>query len=100
MKKYNRVQTFAYKLVNYLIQGSAADQTKQAIIDYDKAKDHGRWMLQVHDELAVSCPKNKAKGEMSLLKMAMENALPMDVPCLSEGSIGLNFHEMKELGYG
>lgn len=96
MKKYNRVQTFAYKLVNYLIQGSAADQTKQAIIEYHRMKDHGRWMLQVHDELAVSCPKSRVKGEMSLLKIAMETALPMDVPCLSEGAVGLNFHELKD----
>lgn len=96
MKKYNRIQTFAYKLVNYLIQGSAADQTKQAIIEYDRMKDFGRWMLQVHDELAVSCPKAKVRGEMPLLKMAMETALEMDVPCLSEGSMGLNFHELKD----
>ena len=61
------VQTFEYKLLNYLIQGSAADCTKQAIINYDQVKKHGRLLCTVHDEINLSVPTKAVKSEMKLL---------------------------------
>jgi DNA polymerase-1 len=47
-----RVVTYEYKLVNYKIQGSAADQTKQAMVNYDDM-DCGDLVLSVHDQLVA-----------------------------------------------
>jgi DNA polymerase-1 len=46
-----RTITFEYKLLNYLIQASAADVTKQGMIQVHQAVPQVRIALQVHDEL-------------------------------------------------
>ena len=74
---------FGYKGLNYLIQGSAADVSKQAIINYNAIKKDGRFMLMVHDELNISGPQS----EMAILKEAMSD-IQIDVPMLSDGKIG------------
>jgi len=80
-------RTFEYKLLNYLIQGSAADCTKQALINYDSIKKDGRFLVTVHDEINISAPKRAAKSEMKLLREAMEG-VKFDVPMLSDGKSG------------
>lgn len=90
-KKYGRNMTYEYKLLNYLIQGSAADVTKQAIINYDSHSDkRGRFLVTVYDEINVSAPKPAHKQEMAVLKEAMED-IPMDVAMLSDGKTGPNW---------
>ena len=90
-----RMVSFEYKLLNYLIQGSAADVTKQALINYDKIKQHGRFLITVHDEINISCPKEHYESEMALLREAMES-ITLDVPLLSDGKVGKNWLEMKK----
>ena len=83
-----RLKTFEYKLLNYLIQGSSADCTKQAIINFDSVKDEEtKMLLNVHDELLCSTPKGLANREMKLLGEAMAD-VDFDVPMLSDGKIG------------
>lgn len=82
-----RTQTFEYKLLNYLIQGSAADCTKQAIINYNAIKKNGRFLITVHDELNMSAPKALVKEEMAIMREAMQ-AVQFDVPMLSDGKTG------------
>ena len=84
-----RRRTWEYKLLNYLIQGSAADVTKEAMIRVNKVlKGTGaRIVLQVYDELVVSVPKGKEKEVMILTRDAMES-IKLDVPLLSDGKIG------------
>jgi DNA polymerase I-like protein with 3'-5' exonuclease and polymerase domains len=89
-----RMQTFDYKLTNYLIQSSAADHTKQAIINYDSVRKSGRFMLSVHDQVLASVPKSAAKLEMKLLKEAMEG-VKFDVPMLSDGEYGYNWGHLE-----
>jgi len=50
-----RIIDYSYKLVNYKIQGSAADQTKMAMLYYDSA-DEGELVLSVHDQLVAQVP--------------------------------------------
>jgi len=90
-----RMVTFEYKLLNYLIQGSAADCTKQAIINYDKMKQHGRFLVTVHDEINISCPKKFIKEEMAILRKAME-MVEFDVAMLSEAEVGPNWGELEK----
>lgn len=80
------LQTFDYKMLNVLIQGSAADCTKQAIIDYHNAKGKDdRLLLTVHDELLAMTPKKNLKKAMAIMQKTME-AIPFDIPMLSEGT--------------
>ena len=60
-----RPVTFEYKLVNYKIQGSAADQTKRAMIHYDDM-DEGELVLSVHDQLVAQVPKGTTAKNLCL----------------------------------
>lgn len=82
---------FTYKGLNYLIQGSAADVTKQAIINYHNIKKDGRFLLTVHDQIDISGPRS----EMALLREAMLD-IAADVPMISDAKIGANFGELNE----
>lgn len=85
----------SYKLLNYLIQGSAADQTKQSIIDWNEGKSEEVHLLAaVHDELNISAPKDFADAAMGHLRFAM-NAPRFDVPFMSEGFAGHNWSEIE-----
>jgi DNA polymerase-1 len=90
-----RMMDFHYKLLNFLIQGSAADLTKQSINDWD---DHRDWneifLATVHDEINVSVPKDNWKVYMEKLKRAM-NTDRLDVPMLSDGFVGPNWHDLE-----
>ena len=90
IKARGRVCEFSYKLLNYLVQGSSADCTKEALIRYDEAKQHGRPLVAVHDELNISVPKQHVKSEMQLLREVMAS-IPFDVPMLSDGATGPNW---------
>lgn len=89
------LRTFEYKLLNYLIQGSAADCTKQALINYNSVKKEGRMLLTVHDEINISVPKGAVKEEMRLLKDAMES-VKFDVLMLTEAKLGANWASLEK----
>lgn len=88
-----RLRHFDYKMLNYLIQGSSADQTKDAIIRFQATKKKSRLLLSVHDEILISAPEKVWKIEMALLKDAMNNA-GLDVPMVSDGEMGKNWDNM------
>jgi DNA polymerase-1 len=90
-----QLRELSYKLVNVIVQGSSADMTKRALLRYDANKVHGRLLLNVHDEVIISCPREHWRSEMAILKDAMENALPMDVPMLSDGEVGYSWTTMQ-----
>lgn len=95
MKERNRVVSFEYKLLNYLIQGSSADCTKEAIIRYNEVRKDGLFLLTVHDEINISVPKKARKSEMKILFDAMKS-VEFDVPMLSDGSFGPNWGTLEE----
>lgn len=84
--KDGRTITFDYKMVNVLIQGSAADCTKEALIRLDESrKPDWKIILNVHDQLTMSVPREDLEEAMEVLREAMEG-VEFDVPMLSEGS--------------
>lgn len=92
-----RLMDFAYKLLNYLIQGSAADHTKEAICDWeDSRKWSDVFLATVHDEINISAPAEDATEAMRRLREAMDKDR-FDVPIRSEGFIGKNWHEIEEV---
>lgn len=90
-----QLREFSYKLLNYLIQGSAADQTKQSIIDWDAARPADSvFLATVHDEINISAPVEAWSEHMRVLREAM-NADRLDVPMLSEGFVGPNWADLE-----
>ena len=88
---------FYYKLCNYLIQGSAADQSKEAMVRYDETKQHGRLLMMIHDELVISAPADYARIEVPLLREAMEGMPGWDVPFRVEVESGVNWYNLEPL---
>ena len=87
---------FAYKLLNYLIQGSAADHTKEALCDWEDTRAWSDvFLATVHDEINISVPQEDAVQAMRRLREAMDKER-FDVPIRSEGFVGPNWHEIKE----
>jgi len=87
-----------YKMLNLLIQGSAADNTKEAMINVDAALDprYAMQLVQVHDELLGMARKGHEKKQMRLMTEAMED-VHFDVPMLTDGKMGaLSWARMKE----
>jgi DNA polymerase I-like protein with 3'-5' exonuclease and polymerase domains len=96
VEKYNRVMSFEYKLLNYLIQGSAADCTKESIIRYHHhPRRRGRFLVTVHDENNISANKKVFKEEMALMREVMQS-VEFDVPMLSDGEYGTNWGTLEK----
>jgi DNA polymerase I-like protein with 3'-5' exonuclease and polymerase domains len=81
-------RAFVFKALNKLIQGSAADQTKKAMVDlYDAGILP---MIQIHDELAVSI-KDKAMAHRVV--EIMEKCVEMHVPSVVDAELGRTWGE-------
>lgn len=97
-KKHKKHMDYLYKLLNYLVQGSAADITKQALIDwyYHPRRDpRTRFLVTVYDEINISCPIDVWEEQMALLAEVME-AKRLEVPMLSDGKVGERWGELKK----
>jgi len=61
-------RTFEYRMMNKLIQASAADCMKQALINYDEAcHPSARLLLSIHDEILSSRGDGDYRAEAKLL---------------------------------
>lgn len=85
-------RAYTWKSTNRLIQASAADQTKQAIVDVCEAGTIP--LLQVHDELAFSVTGPEQARELAHI---MEQAVLLDVPNKCDIDIGPSWGDAKEL---
>ena len=95
--KLGRFTTFEYKVLNALIQRSAAECSKESVIRYDAhPKKQGRFLVQVHDENNISAPPKRIEAEMKLLREVMQS-VEFDVPMLSDGEIGPNWGSLQKL---
>ena len=83
-------RAFTYKALNRLIQASAADMTKKAMVHLHKMDKLP--LLQIHDELALSV-KNREEAEE--IARVMENAVPLEVPNVCDVEIGPSWGEAK-----
>ena len=81
---------FTYKALNRLIQGSAADMTKKAMVDlYEKGILP---QIQIHDELCLSI---KDDNEKEIVKETMENAIQLNVKNKVNCKMGVNWGVIK-----
>ncbi len=79
-------RAFTYKALNKLIQGSAADQTKAAMVAL--AEEGIMPMVQVHDELDVS-----VENEQQCKKIIeiMESCVNLEVPSIVDAELGYSW---------
>jgi len=83
-------RAFTYKALNKLIQGSAADMTKKAMVDLYKEGYLAH--IQIHDELDFSIESDKQAG---IIKEIMEQAVDLKVPNKVDYESGPNWGEIK-----
>jgi len=81
-------RAYTYKALNRLIQGSAADMTKKAMINLHKEGITPH--IQVHDELDISVSDNADK-----IKQIMEEAVVLEVPNKVDYESGPNWGTIK-----
>lgn len=83
--------------VNTVIQGTAADLIKKAMVDVDRALAAGghraRMILQVHDELVFEAPAEEAEAVGALARERMESVFALRVPLVVEVGTGRNWRE-------
>ena len=83
-------RAYTYKALNKLIQGSAADMTKKAMIELYKEGIIPH--IQVHDELDISI---ESPEHASKIKEIMENAVELKVPNKVDYESGSNWGNIK-----
>jgi DNA polymerase I-like protein with 3'-5' exonuclease and polymerase domains len=81
-------RAFTYKALNKLIQGSAADMTKKAMVELHKEGITPH--IQVHDELDIS-----VNGNADKIKEIMESAVDLEVPNKVDYESGPNWGQIK-----
>ena len=83
--------------VNAPIQGTAADIIKIAMIRIDQRLTaeglRAKMILQVHDELNFSVPREELEQVRQIVVQEMENACALSVPLVAECGVGDNWLE-------
>ncbi|MEM7248337.1 MAG: DNA polymerase I [Acidobacteriota bacterium] len=98
-RSFNRRAFAERAAVNAVVQGSAADLIKLAMIEVyrrlEREVPKARLLLQVHDELVLEAPEKDAEKARALLVECMEGIGGLDVPLEAVASVGPNWYELK-----
>ena len=85
--------------VNTVIQGSAADLIKLAMIHIhrrlQREQHPARMLLQIHDELVFEVPEAEVASLQQLVREEMEHAIELDVPLKVDVAVGDNWADAK-----
>ncbi len=83
VEKYDKWMSFEYKMLNYKIQPSAADVTKQGMLNVREQVPEARIAIQVHDELVCMAPSAKYAPRITRAMCDMK----FNVPMLAEAKV-------------
>ena len=91
--------------INSVVQGSAADLIKLAMVNLHRRIErdavHARdavpikMLLQIHDELVLECPEADAEAVSAVLVEEMQNAMELHVPLKVDPGVGKDWFEAK-----
>jgi len=85
--------------INSVVQGSAADLIKQAMVNIsERTRRESRpssMLLQIHDELVFDVPQGSLDSEASMIVEEMTKAIALDVPLKVEVGVGANWMDAK-----
>jgi DNA polymerase-1 len=99
LQSRNRVlrQAAERMAVNTVIQGTAADLIKRAMVEVDRAVSEAglsaSMILQVHDELVFEVAPREVDALGPLLREVMEGALELAVPLVTDIGVGASWRE-------
>ena len=83
--------------INAPIQGTAADIIKIAMVRiqnrFEAEKIRTKMIMQVHDELNFSAPKDELEKVEKLIVEEMENAIMLSIPLIADCQTGANWFE-------
>ncbi len=83
--------------VNTVVQGTAADLIKRAMLAVDAALREmdasARMILQVHDELVLEVPESELGRVPERVREVMEGVMPLGVPLRVDVGVGRNWRE-------
>ena len=85
MSDNRRIREYGERMaVNSVLQGSAADLIKKAMVDLEayleKTGGRSRLLIQVHDELLLEVPEEELEKTSSAIRECMEEAVALSVP--------------------
>lgn len=87
--------------INTVIQGSAADLIKQAMLDVDAALAssslRATLLLQIHDELVFECHRDDTAALIPMIREKMQGAMTLDVPLDVDVTIGPNWLDQQDV---
>jgi len=85
--------------INSVVQGSAADLIKQAMINIDSRIRHearpAKMILQIHDELVFEVPEPAVKAEREMIVKEMSGAVKLRVPLKVDVGVGRSWLDAK-----
>ncbi|HID24204.1 MAG TPA: DNA polymerase I, partial [Planctomycetaceae bacterium] len=85
--------------INTVIQGSAADLIKRAMIAVHRRIQQdalpGRMLLQIHDELVFEAPREALREFIRTIQEEMESAMRLNVPLKVDVKVGENWLDLK-----
>ncbi len=85
--------------INSVVQGSAADLIKLAMIDLyhrlPEAFPRVRMLLQIHDELVFEAPAEQDAKVQALVRLRMESAMELRVPLVVQTASSTNWIDAK-----
>jgi len=85
--------------INSVVQGSAADLIKQAMVNIAERirREHraSRMLLQIHDELLFEVPAESVQAEREMVVSEMAGAIELRVPLKVDVGIGKSWMEAK-----
>jgi DNA polymerase-1 len=84
--------------VNTVIQGSAADLMKLAMVkifrEMQQAGQQSKMILQIHDELVFEVPEGEVEAMKVLVQQQMEGVVSLSVPVKVDLEVGRNWAEI------
>jgi DNA polymerase-1 len=85
--------------INTVIQGSAADIIKIAMVNIQEklANMKSKLIMQVHDELVFEYPPEEEKELFQMVKQEMENAVELKVPLKVDLEVGKTWGTMEKV---
>ena len=85
--------------VNTVVQGSAADLIKRAmVVIHNRLKsesDPARMLMQVHDELVFEVARKNLESQTQIIRDGMQNCIKLEVPLVVDISTGRTWAECK-----
>ncbi len=85
--------------INSVVQGSAADLIKQAMVNIaqriERENRPSKMLLQIHDELVFEIPTSDLPGEREMIVEEMTTAIELSVPLDVEVGTGANWMDAK-----